>query len=170
MQVIKSHTNGMLYVEDTGNGFSCAIHRAKLPLLRAALDYAYTMEPTDEDVPTAEPTPAKRGPRRGRKVAAGASLEVMAAPVDTESSAVLPEPPQPPKLPSLRSGSNLSSAILTAAKQDVTLEELVSKKAVTSCVASDDPTRIRTVVAAAITKLVKAGQLINTGDAYKAGL
>lgn len=166
MQVIKSHTNGMLYVQDTGNGFSCAIHRAKLPMLRAALDYAYTMEPTDEDLPAEEAAPAKRGPRRGRKVA----VEVVAAPVDTEAPAVLPEPPQPPKLPSLRSGSNLSSAILTAAKQDVTLEDLVGKKAVTSCVASDDPARIRTVVAAAITKLVKAGQLINTGDAYKAGL
>ena len=169
MQVIKSHTNGMLYVEDTGNGFSCAIHRAKLPLLRAALDYAYTMEPTDEEGAVAEPAPAKRGPRRGRKVAAAAA-DVAVAPVDTEAPAVLPEPPQPPKLPSLRSGSNLSSAILTAAKQDVTLEDLVAKKAVTSCVASDDPARIRTVVAAAITKLVKAGQLINTGDAYKAGL
>jgi len=166
MQVIKSHTNGMLYVQDTGNGFSCAIHRAKLPMLRAALDYAYTMEPTDEDPPSEEAAPAKRGPRRGRKVA----VEAVAAPVDTEAPAVLPEPPQPPKLPSLRSGSNLSSAILTAAKQDVTLEDLVGKKAVTSCVASDDPARIRTVVAAAITKLVKAGQLINTGDAYKAGL
>lgn len=167
MQVIKSHTNGMLYVEDTGNGFSCAIHRAKLPLLRAALDYAYTMEPTDEDGPVVEAAPAKRGPRRGRKVAVEAAP---VAPVDTESPEARPEPPQPPKLPSLRSGSNLSSAILTAAKQDVTLEDLVAKKAVTSCVASDDPARIRTVVAAAITKLVKAGQLINTGDAYKAGL
>lgn len=167
MQVIKSHTNGMLYVQDTGNGFSCAIHRAKLPMLRAALDYAYTMDPTDEDAPAEEPAPVKRGPRRGRKVAADVAP---AAPVDTEAPAVLPEPPQPPKLPSLRSGSNLSSAILAAAKQDVTLEDLVGKKAVTSCVASDDPARIRTVVAAAITKLVKAGQLINTGDAYKAGL
>ena len=168
MQVIKSHTNGMLYVQDTGNGFTCAIHRAKLPMLRAALDYAYTMEPTDEELPVAEEAaPAKRGPRRGRKVAVEAGAVV---PVDTEAPAVLPEPPQPPKLPSLRSGSNLSSAILTAAKQDVTLEDLVGKKAVTSCVASDDPSRIRTVVAAAITKLVKAGQLINTGDAYKAGL
>lgn len=168
MQVIKSHTNGMLFVEDTGNGFSCAIHRAKLPMLRAALDYAYTMEPTDEGDVVQEPAPAKRGPRRGRKVAV--AVEAPAAPVDTESPEPMPEPPQPPKLPSLRSGSNLSSAILTAAKQDVTLEELATKKSVTSCVASDDPTRIRTVVAAAITKLVKAGQLINTGDAYKAGL
>ena len=167
MQVIKSYTNGMLSVEDTGNGFSCAIHRDKLPLLRAALDYAYTMEPTDEDGPVVEAAPAKRGPRRGRKVAVEAAA---VAPVDTESPEAMPEPPQPPKLPSLRSGSNLSSAILTAAKQDVTLEDLVAKKAVTSCVASDDPARIRTVVAAAITKLVKAGQLINTGDAYKAGL
>lgn len=82
----------------------------------------------------------------------------------------MPAPPTPPKLPSLRSGSNLSSAILAAAKQDVTLEELVSRKLVTSCVASEDPARIRTVVAAAITKLMKAGQLTNTGDAYKAGL
>lgn len=167
MQVIKSHTNGMLYVQDTGNGFSCAIHRSKLPMLRAALDYAYTMEATDEDAPVEEAAPVKRGPRRGRKVAVQSGA---VAPVDTEAPTVLPEPPQPPKLPSLRSGSNLSSAILTAAKQDVTLEDLVGKKAVTSCVASDDPARIRTVVAAAITKLVKAGQLINTGDAYKAGL
>lgn len=168
MQVIKSYTNGMLYVEDTGNGFSCAIHRTKLPLLRAALDYAYTMDPIDDEGPVPEPGPAKRGPRRGRKVAV--AVEAPAAPVDTEAPEPMPEPPQPPKLPSLRSGSNLSSAILTAAKQDVTLEDLVGKKAVTSCVASDDPARIRTVVAAAITKLVKAGQLINTGDAYKAGL
>lgn len=169
MQVIKSYTNGMLYVEDTGNGFSCAIHRAKLHMLRAALDYAYTMEPIDEGDAPAEQTPAKRGPRRGRKVAVEAVT--MAAPAALESAPeAMPEPPQPPKLPSLRSGSNLSSAILTAAKQDVTLEDLVLKKAVTSCVASDDPARIRTVVAAAITKLVKAGQLINTGDAYKAGL
>ena len=168
MQVIKSYTNGMLFVEDTAYGFTCEIHRDKLPFLRAALDYAFTMDPIDvTDVTSPD---VKRGPRRGRKVAAPVAAPVV-APVDTEAGpAEMPAPPQPPKLPSLRSGSNLSSAIIAAAKSDVTLDDLINKKAVTSCVASDDPARIRTVVAAAITKLVKAGQLVNTGDAYKAGL
>jgi hypothetical protein len=163
MQVIKAYADGILHVQDTTHGFECSIHRNKLPMLRAALDYAYTMDPLDEPSPAA----VKRGPRRGQKVAAP---EVQPVDVESVGAAAMPAPPTPPKLPSLRSGSNLSSAILAAAKQDVTLEDLVSRKAVTSCVASEDPARIRTVVAAAITKLMKAGQLTNTGDSYKAGL
>jgi hypothetical protein len=162
MQVIKCYADGTLHVKDTTHGFECSIHREKLPMLRAALDYAFTMDHADE-LPPPAPAPVKRGPRRGRKVAAPVT------PVDTDSASSLPEPPLAPKLPSLRSGSNLSSAIMAAAKQDVTIEELVARTSVTSCVASEDPARIRTVVAAAVTKLLKAGQLTNTGDAYKAG-
>lgn len=145
MQQLSHYSNGVIKVEDTAVGFSATVTAGAVEALVAALTYARTLPPAGE-----QPTPQVKS-RRTRT-----------APPPKADAAVTA-----PREAPVHTGP-LTEVLRGLLKvRAYTVAELLANTKVAAIVTSDDPKRRRAAVAATLTRMVKAGDIINVGDTYK---
>lgn len=151
MQQLNHYSDGTIKVEDTAVGFSATVASSAVEQLIAALSYARTLPPAGE-----QPVKSKRGrPTRTAKPA---------APKPTAKE----EAPQRAPKPTVPPAGQLTETIRTMVKvRAYTVAELIDHPKVLDVCTSDDPKRRRAVVAAALTRMVRADEVVNIGDTFR---
>lgn len=153
MQELKHYKDGRIRVIDTTLGFDVTFTGAAKAAMLAACEYASSLPPSDEEAPK-----AKRGP--ARKKAGPAALPSLPA----SAPALLAARSEPqPKAP-----APLALAIIAACTgRERTAAELFETSSITEHIATDQPKTQHSVIASSLTRMVKAGTLVNIGDRYK---